>query len=187
MAKPNEKLLAACDACVVHARNLVESAKLVQASERANIAYHLATLALEEIGRRELFQIQDAAASVGEVPPWQMNATQDHVQKLFWCFYGMGRVQDIIDQKQFFEKREAAADIHAIRLLGLYVEEVDIGLNIPSKAISAKQSDSLISLAELLVAKQKAKSRARRFRRRTLICKFGFFAHSMTPISARGY
>jgi AbiV family abortive infection protein len=152
MAKPNEKLLAACDACVVHARNLVESAKLVQASERANIAYHLATLALEEIGRRELFQIQDAAASVGEVPPWQMNATQDHVQKLFWCFYGMGRVQDIIDQKQFFEKREAAADIHAIRLLGLYVEEVDIGLNIPSKAISAKQSDSLISLAELLVS-----------------------------------
>jgi hypothetical protein len=56
----------------------------VQKSGRANIAYHLATLALEEMGRRELFQIQAAAASVGDVPPWQMNATQDHVQKLFW-------------------------------------------------------------------------------------------------------
>ena len=104
MAKPDERLIAALGACVVHARDLVESAKLVQTSGRANIAYHLATLALEEMGRRELFQIQDAATSVGEVPPWQMNATQDHVQKLFWCFYGIGRVQDIIDQKQFFEK-----------------------------------------------------------------------------------
>jgi AbiV family abortive infection protein len=151
MARPDEKLLAALDACVVHARDLVESAKLVQKSGRANIAYHLATLALEEMGRRELFQIQAAAASVGDVPSWQMNATQDHVQKLFWCFYGMGRVQDIIDQQQFFEKREAAADIHAIRLLGLYVENADSGLNVPSKAITTKQSESLISLAELLV------------------------------------
>jgi hypothetical protein len=57
----------------------------------------------------------------------------------------------MIDQKQFFEKREAAADIHAIRLLGLYVENADSGLNVPSKAITAKQSESLISLAELLV------------------------------------
>jgi AbiV family abortive infection protein len=148
MARPDEKLLAALDACVVHARDLVESAKLVQTSGRPNIAYHLATLALEEMGRRELFQIQAAAASIGDVPLWQMGATQDHVQKLFWCFYGMGRVQDIIDQKQFFEKREAAADIHAIRLLGLYVENADTGLNVPSKAITAKQSQSLISLAE---------------------------------------
>jgi AbiV family abortive infection protein len=152
MAQPDEKLLAALDACVAHARDLVESAKLVQTSGRPNIAYHLATLALEEMGRRELFQIQSAAASIGDVPPWQMGATQDHLQKLFWCFYGMGRVQDIIDQKQFFEKREAAADIHAIRLLGLYVENADTGLNVPSKAITAKQSQSLISLADLLVA-----------------------------------
>ena len=151
MAPPDEKLLAALGACVAHARDLVESAKLVQKSGRANIAYHLATLALEEIGRRELFQIQAVAATVGDVPPWQMNATQDHVQKLFWCFYGMGRAQDIIDQKQFFEKREAAADIHAIRLLGLYVENAESGLNVPSKAITAKQSEALISLAELLV------------------------------------
>jgi AbiV family abortive infection protein len=122
MAQPDEKLLAALNACVIHARDLVESAKLVQASGRVNIAYHLATLALEEMGRREIFQIQEAATRVGDVPPWQMSATQDHVQKLLWCFYGMGRVQEIIDHQQFYEKREAAADIHAIRLMGLYVE-----------------------------------------------------------------
>lgn len=151
MAQPDKKLLAALEACVVHARNLVESAKLVQAPERANIAYHLATLALEELGRREILQIQAAAARMGDVPQWQMNATQDHVQKLFWCLYGRGRVRDIVDQKQFFEQREAAANIHAIRLMGLYVENTDGHLNVPSKAITAKQSESLIALGELLV------------------------------------
>ena len=40
MAKPDEKLIAALSACVVHARDLLESAKLVQASGRPNIAYH---------------------------------------------------------------------------------------------------------------------------------------------------
>jgi AbiV family abortive infection protein len=151
MAQPDDKLIAACQACVLHARDLVESAKLVQSSGRANISYHLATLALEEMGRRELFQIQAAAATVGEVPPWQTAATQDHEQKLFWCFYGLASVQDIIDQKEFFERREAAVDIHAIRIAGLYVENSEAGLNIPANAISAKQAESLIALADVLI------------------------------------
>jgi AbiV family abortive infection protein len=151
MAKPNEELIAACEACVRHARDLVEAAKLVQSSRRANIAFHLATLALEEMGRRELFQIQNAAATVGEVPSWQINATQDHVQKLFWCFYRLAHLQEIVDQKEFFERKEAAADIHALRLLGLYVDNSETGLKIPASAISGRQSEALISLAEATI------------------------------------
>ena len=44
MARPDEKLFADLDACVVHARDLVESAKVVQASGRANIAPSSATV-----------------------------------------------------------------------------------------------------------------------------------------------
>jgi AbiV family abortive infection protein len=69
MAKPNDSLLSALGACVVHARDLVEAAKLVHKSGRPNIAYHLATLALEEMGRRELFQIQATTATIGDVLP----------------------------------------------------------------------------------------------------------------------
>jgi AbiV family abortive infection protein len=50
MAKPDNELLQALSACVVHARDLVEAAKAVQSTGRSNIAYHLATLALEESG-----------------------------------------------------------------------------------------------------------------------------------------
>ena len=104
------------------------------------------------MGRRKLFQIHEMASRFGETPAWQSKATQDHVKKLFWCLYSIGQTSDIADQKQFFEKKEAAADIHANRLSGLYVESTNSGLNIPSEAISSKQAEALIRLAEAVVA-----------------------------------
>jgi AbiV family abortive infection protein len=152
MAKPDEKLLAALNACVAHARDLVEAAKIVQQSSRSNIAYHLATLALEELGKRELYQIQAAAMAAGDLPPWQIKATEDHKKKLLWCFFGSGQLPDIVDQQQFFEMRDTAADIHSNRVAGLYVENKDEGLNIPSQAISPQQSQAVIKCAEALVS-----------------------------------
>jgi AbiV family abortive infection protein len=151
MAKPDENFVAALGACVVHARDLMKSAKAVQAIGRPNIAYHLATLALEELGKRELYRIQEASKAVGDTHPWQADATLDHEKKLFWCFYSYARVSDIADQQQFFEKRDAAADVHANRMAGLYVESSDRGLSIPAKAISAKQAQALIDLAKSLI------------------------------------
>ncbi len=57
----------------------------------------------------------------------------------------------MIDQRQFFEKRDAAADIHTNRIAGLYVENSDGGLNVPSDAILSQQARALIGLAESLV------------------------------------
>lgn len=152
MAKPNQTLLAALAACVAHARDLLEAAKIVQESGRANIAYHLAALSLEELGKRELYQIQDVAAAVGEPPRWQSSATLDHVKKLFWCFYSFGGIPEVIDYNAFLDKQEAAEDIHANRLAGLYVDSSGDSLNIPAEAVSSRQSLALIGLAENLIA-----------------------------------
>jgi hypothetical protein len=65
MPKPDDNLLASLSACVVHARDLVEAAKAVEAGGRSNIAYHLATLALEELGKRELYRIQAQREPLG--------------------------------------------------------------------------------------------------------------------------
>jgi AbiV family abortive infection protein len=129
MAKPDEHHIALLVACVVNARALLESAKAVQQTGHHNIAYHLATLSLEELGKREIYQLQDAAKAVGEPPAWQISAVQDHVRKLFWCFYTLGTIDDIADQAQFYDKREAAADIHKRRLAGLYVNDDNGTLN----------------------------------------------------------
>jgi len=148
MAKPDPSLLAAMGACAAHGRSLFESAKAVQASGHPNIAYHLATLALEELGKGELLKLQATAVTRSDPPLWPAKATQDHVKKLFWCFYGLCGIDRIADQEHFFQMRDTAADMHAKRLAGLYVDEVDQVLRVPSEAVSHEQAQRQINLAE---------------------------------------
>src|SRR5271170_7481911 len=57
-AQQNNNKIAAMQACIEHARALLESARAVQEVGHPNIAYHLAALTLEELGRRELIALQ---------------------------------------------------------------------------------------------------------------------------------
>ncbi len=140
------------EACIRHSRDLLEAAKAVEKIGKRNIAYHLATLSLEELGRRELIAVRSVASEDGEQPPWLGKASQDHVKKLFWCFYGLCSINDMIDQAKFFESRDFASSVHANRLAGLYVGASDDGLGIPSEAISVEQAASLIDLASAALA-----------------------------------
>jgi len=54
MTAPSDELIAVLSACVVNARALLDSAKAVAKTGHHNIAYHLATLSLEELGKREI-------------------------------------------------------------------------------------------------------------------------------------
>src|SRR5260370_29121986 len=90
----DERSIAAMKACIDHARALLESARAVRTANHPNVAYHLATLALEEIGRRELIGVQSLAAKRPEAPAWPEKHTQDHIKKLFWCFFGAAFVYE---------------------------------------------------------------------------------------------
>jgi hypothetical protein len=85
----HENTIAAQQACIDHARDLLSSARAVQAVGHHNIAYHLA-LALEELGRRELIGVESISRLAMIPPAWPAKHTQDHVKKLFWCFFGGG-------------------------------------------------------------------------------------------------
>ena len=78
--------------------------------------------------------------------------SNDHKTKLFWCFYGFGQIPDIVGQQQLFEMHATAADIHANRIAGLYVENSDLGLRVPSQAISPRQTQALIGYAEVVIS-----------------------------------
>jgi AbiV family abortive infection protein len=80
--------IAAMTECVKHARALLESAPAVQFAGHSNIAYHLALLALEELGRRELLGIQSIANKSVVPPTWTQKHARVHTKKLFWCFCG---------------------------------------------------------------------------------------------------
>lgn len=63
--------LAAMNACVQHAKALLDSARVVHSAGHPNIAFHLAVLALEELGRRELIGLQRIAEERAYAVPTQ--------------------------------------------------------------------------------------------------------------------
>jgi AbiV family abortive infection protein len=143
-----EGVIKSMQACIEHARDLIDAAKLVQTSDKPNIAYHLAALALEELGRRELIGFQTIANATSIVPPtWPMKHTQDHVQKMFWAFFGAMFRTKKITKEGFEEIRSFAQHIHSRRIAGLYVDTSD-GLNVPREAIPSRESEILIGLVE---------------------------------------
>ena len=144
----DEKTVHAMQACVDHARALLDSARAVRAAGHHNIAYHLATLVLEEIGRRELIAVQSLASQQALPPAWPERHSQDHIKKLFWAFFGGSFVHEEISGKKLEEFSVLAETIHATRLAGLYVDAREDGLSIPQQAITPEECDRLIDLAE---------------------------------------
>lgn len=134
-------------ACVDHARALLGSACAVRAAGHHNIAYHLATLVLEEIGRRELIAVQSIASKQPLPPAWPERHSQNHVKKLFWCFFGGSFAYEEISGKRLEEFGALAETIHVTRLAGLYVDSGEDGLSIPQQAVTPEECDSLIDLA----------------------------------------
>src|SRR5581483_8001216 len=143
----DEKKIQAMQACVDHGRALLESARAVRTAGHHNIAYHLATLVLEEIGRRELIAVQSLASKQPVAPAWPERHSQDHIKKLFWCFFGGSFVHEEVSGKRLEEFSALAETIHMTRLAGLYVDLGEDGLSIPQEAITPEECDRLIDLA----------------------------------------
>jgi AbiV family abortive infection protein len=148
--KPDTKpqTLAAMAACVTHGRALLESAKAVQASGHPNVAYHLAALCLEEIGRRSLLGVRSIAEKATVPPAWPRKHEQDHVKKLFWAILGPAFLGTPLNAERFREMNGLATHIHETRLLGLYVGTDDDGITIPAEQIAEVESQRLINFAE---------------------------------------
>ena len=142
-----DQTLAAMNACVDHARDLLDVARTAQSGGKPHIAYHLATLALEELGRRELIAVESISAQRTVPPAWPAKHTQDHVQKLFWAFFGANFLQRQLTKESLDEMQTLARVIHSNRLAGLYVESNSDGLGIPREMVSSDQGERLIELA----------------------------------------
>jgi AbiV family abortive infection protein len=130
----------AMQACIDHGRALLDSARAVQTSGHPNIAYHLATLTLEELGRRELLAVQTMASTREVQPAWMQKHTQDHIKKLFWCFFGGAFLSEKWTKERVEGMEGLAKYIHAKRVGGLYVDSGDDGLTIPADTITTEEA-----------------------------------------------
>ena len=128
-------------ACVTHARTLLECAKAIEARS-PHVAYHLATLALEEIGKSLLLAFPREEDDDASTP-----LVDNHLKKLFWALYSPF-LHERIEKRQVEEAREFALRIHRTRLAGLYVEWKDGNLFDPKEMVDADQCRGMISMVE---------------------------------------
>ena len=147
--KQVHKMHEVMQACVDHARDLLDAAKGAHAAAKPHIAYHLATLALEELGRRELIAVESIASEHPVPPTWPIKHTQNHVKKLFWAFFGASFGSQQLTKEAFQDMEMLAQVIHSNRLAGLYAESDAEGLSLPNEAITSDECERLIELANV--------------------------------------
>lgn len=158
MASASESLIASIrDACISHSADLLEVARLAGREGKANIAFHLALLALEELGKLHLHaisRIHDARGEDGKA--FFDRHANDHVAKLFWAFWGYKLAGRMTDRAEFDKWREFARDVHSQRLAGLYAQVGKATVSVPRLAVTEETATSLIELAESYLELERA-------------------------------
>jgi AbiV family abortive infection protein len=111
--------------CLQNAEMAINSAFTLKDQSVNHLSFHLATLALEEIGKAIIawFNYNNAEKPEDERTIVPMD---DHVKKLFWAIWWPTIGSEIPTSKQMEEHRGFASKIHALRLFGLYTDERDI-------------------------------------------------------------
>lgn len=137
------------EACISNANDLVIASELLLKSDLPNIAYHLAALALEEIGKSEILGVMHFAEM--RKREFSDRHLDDHVRKLFWALWGPSFGYQVISGPQLEAFRGLASNIHKTRLLGLYVEPSESGFLNPRDAASKEQCELIVSMARTRV------------------------------------
>jgi len=141
-------VLKAMEACRSHAQEVFDGAKILRAKGMPHLAYHLATIALEELGKAQLIGMHSFAKD--DADSWYKKQTDDHVKKLFWALWGQFLSSKRPDQKEIDQIRGTATIIPATRLRGLYVEPAAENFVAPKEAVTDQHLDPLMTLAAKL-------------------------------------
>lgn len=110
--------------CLDNAEALLDSAKDCRVKNRNHIAFHLAVLALEEVGKASMVlantvyphTVEDEDSGESKLS----DGLADHRKKLFWAMLIPSIDGGIISPKDFTRLKEVANDIHLRRIASLY-------------------------------------------------------------------
>jgi AbiV family abortive infection protein len=146
--------------CIDHAGDLIEAAeRVLRGNGYPNIAYHLAVLAMEEIGKAGMIGARAAVGAVRDTA-WMDKRLSEHISKLQWAIWSPALLGGRIDPKDFEEARNFALNAHSLRLAGLYVDHTNIEEQPvpPRSAVSIEQATSLVSLGRTRLEIEKGTS-----------------------------
>jgi len=147
-------------ACLVNAERLLDAARSTRKPGQNHIAYHLAAVSLEEVGKATMilassFRVspQPGDQDAEEDPPKLMDWVEDHERKLFWALWtpSFGKQQITADQLRQFQS--LAKSIHELRLASLYV---DASNPLAQREVSDRDLDTILSLAQIRIDMEKS-------------------------------
>ena len=143
-----ERIIKAREACLSHADDLIRAAKRILSDEKLpHISYHLAVLALEEIGKSTLIIMGHIRSSLDDAETSPQRFCDDHIKKLFWATWGPSIGREKITKNQIESLQGLSRKIHETRLQALYVDFDATGTFLPSELISESEAQNLIDAA----------------------------------------
>lgn len=135
------------DLCRSHAGDLLRAAKRVLNDEGLpHLAYHFATLALEEVGKAGFLQVRALIEDTRDTS-WINKRLDDHEAKIFWALWTPGFGRTGMSKEQFEAIRSTAKRVHQNRLGGLYVSS-DPSAPAPNEVVTRQDAETLIGLVE---------------------------------------
>jgi AbiV family abortive infection protein len=144
--KSSEEFKASIEACLQNAEKLIAAAKACAVPGGYHIAFHLATMALEEIGKSSMIfidAIDHKPVGGDEETKTPLKWIDDHERKLFWAIWLPGR-ESLRDWRTIPAAMDFARGIHQDRLDTLYVDPA----NLSRPTISEQRAKSIIAAAE---------------------------------------
>ena len=136
--------------CIQHSKRLLNAARLLEENGYANFAYHLATLALEEVGKSEMIVVGHLSVTEGRGKKILKQAAEDHEKKLFYALWMPYFGEQSMSNEEMQSFADFANSLHITRLRGLYVNPVKDFIE-PDKVISMDEAKRLISLVDARV------------------------------------
>ena len=153
-ADPKERIARVRGACVENAEALLNAATVVAGQPGSNnIAYHLAALALEEIGKSSMIFMSSLRAPGDEEHKRPVDWIEDHERKLFWAIYSL-RMDGSNPTKTIQQAFGIAKHIHETRLATLYV---DPQYPEARRSVSEEEVQVLLKLTEAQLGMEKLK------------------------------
>jgi len=107
--------------CLKNAGDLLKAANLLLKQKIDHAAFHLSTLALEEIGKISLMSMRFISEEYSEQREIGFDV-EDHEKKLFWAIWGFSFGSQKITRKQIQEQQGLAKSIHERRKQYLYTD-----------------------------------------------------------------
>ena len=140
-------------ACVENAEELLNDATALADRQSNHVAYHLAALALEEIGKSSMIFMSSLRTPGDEEHKQPVDWIEDHERKLFWGIWSL-RMDGKNPTEGIQQAFEIARRIHETRLGTLYVDPDDPDAR---KRISDEEVQNLLKLTQVKLDLEKMK------------------------------